>query len=72
MPSLWQKTVLYMRERCNLQAEHSSAVLAGLAIASPLSGVNSTLLPAHTKSLCHFHGFLSIDPTVQADLCFSS
>lgn len=30
------------------------------------------LLAAHTASACHFYGSLSIDPTEQADLCFSS
>lgn len=60
-----------LHERSSLQAEHRSAVLAGLAAAAPLSGVNSTLLVAHTKSACHYHGFLPIDPTVQVDLCIN-
>lgn len=59
-------------ERCSPQPEHRSAVLAGPTIASPHPGVNSTLLAAHTESICHFQGFPSTDPTVQADLCFST
>lgn len=45
--------------------------LAGLAIASPLSGVNSTLLAVHRKLLHHFYAALSTDSTGQADRCCS-
>lgn len=65
MSSLWQKTVLYVRERCSVWAEHCSAMPTGLAVASPLAGCTH-------RSACHFYGSLSIDPTEQADLCFSS
>lgn len=57
-----------VHKRCDVKSEHHNAVLAGLAIASPFSDGSSTLLAAHTKSVCHFHGFLFIDLTVQADL----
>lgn len=57
-----------LHERCDVQSEHRNTVLAGLAIASPFSGGSSTLLATHTKSVCHFHYFLFIDLTVQADL----
>lgn len=55
-----------LREGCSVWGEHHSAVPAGLAIASPLAAA------AYTGSVCHFHGSLSIDPTEQADFCFSS
>jgi len=55
----WQKTVLCLGERSDLRAEHRGAVLAGLAVASPLSGATSR------HNISHFYGFLSMDPTVQ-------
>lgn len=65
MASPWQKTVLYW-ERDAVYGL-STTVLCQLDWPLP-----PHLLAAHTGSVCHFHGSLSIDPTEQADLCFSS